>query len=381
MLFFLHTFENLGGTEEHTKLLSRLLARNFNCFVAHAEKDEVLLRRVVLSESADATVDFVVKQRHIVPRMSYPVATYRSAPHEKALMSILDEVNPNLIHVQHALNWHLGLLDHLLERNKPTILSIHDYFYLTPHFTMQGSDPSETLTQNYSLRTFGEDYSYYLGERRKVFVSSLGRISRIVCPSNIVMTIYKRFFEGAYQVVGHGIEPFEKIVKSTATGCRFGYFGSLIPQKGFQYLFEAFKRARKQQPDISLAVYGGGRPPEGELAGVTFHGAYTKDRLADIMSSIDIGVIPSIFAETFSLVLSELWFAKKPVIASSIGSLAERIADGENGRLVKPADIVALSEVMLYFAKSDDWKGWSLPQVKLADQMATEYEKLYLELV
>ena len=54
-------------------------------------------------------------------------------------------------------------------------------------------------------------------------------------------------------------------------------------------------------------------------------------------------IVPSLAAETFSLVAVEAQAAGLPLIVSNVGALPERVEDGVNGILVPPGDVAALA--------------------------------------
>ena len=158
--------------------------------------------------------------------------------------------------------------------------------------------------------------------------------------------------------------------------------GSLLPQKGYLSLLEGFRLFHEHHPSSELHLFGGGdgavvTPQEG----VTFHGNYQPGDIPTILSLFDVGIIPSIFAETFCLVLSELWHAGRAVGASRIGALKERITDGVNGRLFTPGNPGEIAQTLEWFTTNESWRKWEVPEVRLLDAMIGEYQTLYRSMV
>ena len=175
---------------------------------------------------------------------------------------------------------------------------------------------------------------------------------------------------------------------SVGGGAGIGFLGNLIPQKGWTVLREAFKLLREKKENVELHYYGGGSgyhalKASGEQVetGVHFHGAYNLEDVPKILSEIDLLVIPSLFAETFCLVLSEAWMSGTPVIASRIGALEERINDGENGLLYEPENAVELSEKLLWACENESWRQWELPKPRVISEMLEDYKGLYSQLI
>lgn len=69
--------------------------------------------------------------------------------------------------------------------------------------------------------------------------------------------------------------------------------------------------------------------------------------LHDIWAITDIALMPSTEAESFGLVAAEAMLAKKAVIASNVGGLAEIITHNKTGILVDPFDEISLKEAIL----------------------------------
>ena len=63
------------------------------------------------------------------------------------------------------------------------------------------------------------------------------------------------------------------------------------------------------------------------IPNITVHGYYRGDALPSLLARFGIGlvVLPSIWPETYSLVLSEAWIAGAAVAAFDLGAPAERI--------------------------------------------------------
>src|SRR5262249_11155778 len=69
-----------------------------------------------------------------------------------------------------------------------------------------------------------------------------------------------------------------------------------------------------------------------------FHGRYEPDAVPAILAGLDALVVPSVWYESFSLVVREGFLAGVPVVASGHGAMAEAIEHGVNGLLFRPGD-------------------------------------------
>jgi glycosyltransferase involved in cell wall biosynthesis len=72
------------------------------------------------------------------------------------------------------------------------------------------------------------------------------------------------------------------------------------------------------------------------------------------MRTVDWVVVPSTWWENAPLVIHEARAARRPVICSGIGGMAEMVEDGISGLHVPPGDAAALAETMLLAAADAD---------------------------
>ena len=75
-------------------------------------------------------------------------------------------------------------------------------------------------------------------------------------------------------------------------------------------------------------------------------GRYDHQDLPDILSGVDVVVIPSLWHETFSIVAREALLSGTPVIASEVGALPEIISSEQNGLLVPVGNTDALRDAL-----------------------------------
>ena len=369
VLYIVHAYDNRGGTEEHTKALARGLLSNYETWACNPEQSTITLRK-----------DGAILNQFPVEAPLFPVTPYRVKKTEAALAQIFHIVKPDIIHIQHFINWPLSVIDQCVGTGKPVIVSFHDYYSITPHYLMQGiEDPREVFTLAYCQHNFQVDLVGYLIKRREIIENSLKRVTHRITPSRYLACQLNTIYPNEYRIIPHGIARYTPKPTTPEVGnLRFGYIGNLIPHKGWASLCQAFSQVHEKYPHTWLTFYGGGQEqPHNVPKGVTFTGPYDQNYLPKIMSEFDIGVIPSVFAETFCLALSELWLAGKPVAVSDIGALSERIQDGINGKVFIPGNIDSIVEVLSWFVECDEWSYWSTSAVRGADEMVSDYDQLY----
>jgi glycosyltransferase involved in cell wall biosynthesis len=75
-------------------------------------------------------------------------------------------------------------------------------------------------------------------------------------------------------------------------------------------------------------------------------GEFSPARLPELLADADLLVVPSLVAETYSIVTREGFACGLPAIASRIGALPEAIRPGDNGWLFTPGDASELAALL-----------------------------------
>ena len=145
------------------------------------------------------------------------------------------------------------------------------------------------------------------------------------------------------------------------------FTGRLHPVKGLNFLIKAFRKVLEEMPDCRLMIAGSGefnyymKECEDIWTHVSWTGKLSKDKLYELYSISDIGVMPS-FHEQCSYVAIEMMMHGLPIIGSTSTGLKEMIADGETGLHIPvieydnkvEIDTSLLAEKMLYLLNNSD---------------------------
>jgi len=116
-------------------------------------------------------------------------------------------------------------------------------------------------------------------------------------------------------------------------------------RKGARFLFEAYAGLVARKLPVTLDVVGelGHADPPPELPGLTYHGAVSFERLAELYRACDVFVAPSTGQESFGIVLLEAMASAKPLVCSDIEGYRQ-VATTEGSTLVTPSDAKALED-------------------------------------
>jgi len=132
--------------------------------------------------------------------------------------------------------------------------------------------------------------------------------------------------------------------------------GRLESNKGFSVLVEALAQVKEKLPAGWIWVLVGRGPAEARLrrqlqrVGLSDHarlaGSVSDQELATLYDRCDLFVHPTLY-EGSSLVTLEAMAHAKPVVATSVGGIPDKVEEGKNGFLVPPGDPEALAMALV----------------------------------
>jgi glycosyltransferase involved in cell wall biosynthesis len=139
------------------------------------------------------------------------------------------------------------------------------------------------------------------------------------------------------------------------------FAGRLKEEKGIGLLVKVFKEVLTEYKEVRLIIVGSGefearaRKMVDQLEmkeKVVFAGSVNHMDIPIYHSLSDIFVLPTLRQEGLPYVILEAMACGKPIVASKIGGIPSVIEDGKEGFLIKPGDIKALKERIIYLLKN-----------------------------
>ena len=133
-----------------------------------------------------------------------------------------------------------------------------------------------------------------------------------------------------------------------------GTVSSLTPHKGHEHLFQAAPMILEACAPVKFLIVGEGILREklekltknlNLFSKVIFAG--TRKNIPDLLSAMDIFVLPSSSREGLGISIIEAMATEKPVVATDIGGIPEVIKNGETGYLVPPRNPEALAQAII----------------------------------
>ena len=136
-------------------------------------------------------------------------------------------------------------------------------------------------------------------------------------------------------------------------GYHIGYLGRIVPDKGIEYLIQAFCRIAKAEDRLLLGgeyanVAGGSNINELRAIAdgddrIRFLGPLTRDKTRDFYASIDTFALTSV-AESFGIVQAEAMMCGLPVVGSDLPGGRVPLVETGFGVLTQPRDVSAIAD-------------------------------------
>ncbi len=315
------------------------------------------------------------------------------------------EWQPEIVHLVSGYLMGTAPLDAARAHNIPSVISLTDFWFLCPTIQLlrgdgslcTGPEPIECVRCLFDerrpfrvidqrapnlMRAFWKTASArnWLGNafdlppllnaleaRHRTLIHSLHQADAIISLTRFLAELHiangvarEKFFIKPDCIEPSDFAPIE--FRPTRTDeIHFGYLGQITPIKGIDVLLRAFLevQARASKP-VHLHLYGNlnAEPSYARelqrlaksASNITFHGTYEHRRALALMNEMDVIVVPSLWYENSPRVIFEAFAAKRSVIGTRVGGIAEVIQDGHNGLLFERGSVEDLARVMLRVA-------------------------------
>ncbi|AGI26627.1 glycosyltransferase family 4 protein [Pseudomonas sp. MT3] len=265
----------------------------------------------------------------------------------EVLAQVLAQSEPDLVVCHNLSGWSIAAWDAIREAGLPIVQILHDQ-YLTCPRGMRFNKGRHCQRQCGSCALL-----------RRSHAEASARVDAVVGVSRyqLAALVEAGYFAHSQRYVVYNSAPFAPAQGAPAAvmprrPLRFGFIGSLTPNKGVEWLIEQFQ---KQSLDASLLIAGRGEAAyvnalksSADPQRVHFVG-YRKS--SEFFAEIDVAVVPSVGPESFGLVALEACAHRLPVIVSTRGGLVEIVRDGLNGLHCAPERPDSLGEAIRRLAQ------------------------------
>lgn len=242
-----------------------------------------------------------------------------------------------------------------------------------------------------------------LSERPEHLRRRINTLDRVIAPTHLTqnLLIKNGISPSLVEVSGYGVdvsrvrgEAFtEASAKLPLLPIRFGFIGTLGPHKGCDLLVRAFN-GLAPGADATLTIYGNDKGFEGfesrlkgladENPRIYFRGTFPREKIGEVLSEMDVLVVPSRWYENTPLVVYSALAAGIPLVATDLGGLSEIIRHGQNGLLFSMDNVEQLTQHLDTLSRDANLiekLRSGIGPVKTVDQNAEELERLYNTLV
>jgi phosphatidylinositol alpha-mannosyltransferase len=211
-----------------------------------------------------------------------------------------------------------------------------------------------------TFHAYAEHEHFFSRVARRAMSRHLGRLRHAIAASASAADFAKVIYDGSIQVIPNGIDTTMFAPSRTPRTSPPDRQGSLDPlrllfvgrydepRKGLVYLLDAVAKLRTEGRHVVVRVAGNGtREGIADLArraGAQFLGRLDDTALAAAYRDCDVFCAPSIYGESFGIVLLEAMACGRPVVASDIRGYRDAVAGA--ALLVPPADADALARAL-----------------------------------
>jgi GT2 family glycosyltransferase/glycosyltransferase involved in cell wall biosynthesis len=313
---------------------------------------------------------------------------------------LLDDLRPDVVHVQHLTCLSTGLLQEIAARRIPLLMTLNDYWLICHRGQLLDLDgrrcegpfdggcarclPAGALTGAASYRagrflrglpvpgaaaavrvaaaaveavTSPANTRPASAARLRHMQAAAGHVDLFLVPSRTIAGRFQQFGIPADRLArcdqGIALAPFEGLVRTSSEVLRVGFAGGLFPSKAPHVLLDAVDQLPAGSILIDLLGSGGAYHGDDDYAtalesrlghpAIRRLGPIPHERMPAALHELDVVVVPSIWIENAPFIIREAFAAGAPVIASDLGGMAEMVRDGVDGLLFSAGDARALA--------------------------------------
>jgi glycosyltransferase involved in cell wall biosynthesis len=267
--------------------------------------------------------------------------------------AVLDRYKPDIVHFHAIQRLTAVVIDALLDRGIPYVVTVHDAWWISDHqFLIDQDDRLEMPWERNAERMNGSCKTASSETRLRELAARLKGANAVLAVSASFTTLYQRAGIANVRTVENGLPELPKLEAAAAPEgvLRIGHFGGRGYIKGLFLLKRALSRgayAKLEAVVVDLSKSWGEEVLEvwGETP-VRIVGRVPQDKIGWLYGQIDVLIAPSVWPESFGLVVREAVLYGKWVVVSDRGALPEAVIPGVNGFVIDLNDPQALPAIL-----------------------------------
>jgi glycosyltransferase involved in cell wall biosynthesis len=311
---------------------------------------------------------------------------------EGCFQALLEELQPDLVHVFHLRRLTISLVAAASARGLPLVASLTDYWMACPTGQLQypevrpctGPLPGsgnclqhlagrvvpplrwlplplwQLLMAWAPLRGLRE-----LRQRPAAMAEALARLDRVLVPTSLMYRSFKQlgFATDRFALCPYGLD-LRGLEKQPARQpwpgdqqrpLRVGFIGSFTPAKGVHVLLEAVAALGPDWPAQVLIygqasdhpVYAAGLQQQArKLPQVRWAGVFDSGEVFAVLAELDLLVVPSLWRENAPLIVLQALASGLPLLLSDVEGMADQVQLNVNAWSFSPGDSRALAALL-----------------------------------
>ncbi len=367
-----------GGTPQTNLDLMRSMDNRYKCFLLRCDSRTLTLSELVSSE-------LVVRETYSLSTPIEPI-THASDEYDRVALDILYRHSIDMLHIRH-IAWHgIGLAEAAKSINIPVVYSSHDFYALCPSLNLLDQDLKYcggsctkgagtcqiALWEPQQLPTLKHNFIH---RWRELFSKFLSYCDVIISTAPSAKEIFLSAFPECadkFVVIPHGrdFSGFEPpLTPEKNKKIKVLVPGNISRSKG-AHLIKAIAELDKDKL-IEFNFLG-------NVAGIlekigVHHGQYQRAEFREKVKKISptVGIVLSIWPETYCHTLTEMWACGIPVFGINVGAVGDRIQQSGAGWLI-PTDSTAQEIYDQIISEVNHSKGFANRIAALANWQATE---------
>ena len=264
---------------------------------------------------------------------------------------------------------HVDEMDRILRREKIDVVHAHHAFSPISLFSLSIGKKIgiNTVLTNHSIQ-FMHDFDLMWKPSSYVLFpisQMINNADKVVAVSQAAAKFIRYFTDKDVVVIPNGVNVHEFAPKNKEfDGRSILFVGRLVYRKGLHRLLKVMKYVVKVNSKVHLTIAGSGylAPLLRYLIdaldlqrNVSVVLKPRRPELIQLYHRANVFVMPSIFGESFGIVILEAMASKTPVIATDHGGISEVIKHGRTGLLVKSCSEKEMAQCILELLEDEDY--------------------------
>ncbi len=265
-----------------------------------------------------------------------------------AINKILCMEKPDIVHINNFKGISLSAFDSVKRANLPCIFTIRDYSLICPRATLLRASNKICNCTNIFCLTYKNAQNLLIS----------GKVDAFIAPSKFIVQKMKEhafFVNLTANILPTGINLNSASISKKYHNINILYLGALNENKGTHILIQAFNKLNHKNVTLNIVGKGPAESSLKELAGnnpnIIFHGFLSIDEKNNLLTKMNIAVVPSLWYDNGPAVVYECFNYSIPIIGSNIGGIPDLVNHGSNGMLFEPGNIDELMSILQLLIK------------------------------